>query len=788
MAGGRDARRSDTSASLLSGAQEEDPALQHRLARSRREARPNPLLHALAARPDPQKFSDADIDAKFTADMDADFDADTSSRRRAQHGQSGDERAGIERSGPDERYHSDAYASQEPRPLIDPIKFINGVRRSKKLIAATTIAGALIGVFIALSTPKQYEAVGEILVDPRDIKLVDRELVNTDVSPNTAIAIVENQVRVMTSSRVIGKVVDRLNLDTDPEFNGSSSGFGIPNVVGLLRSLISRSDGANGPGRDHMIAVQTVLESVEVERSGKTFVVTVGVTTENAEKSALIANTIIDVFLESSGEMMSTAAGRAANELGAKLAELRASVEEAERKVEAFKGEKDLIDARGYLIGDDEIIKINEQLAIARARTIELSAKAASARALDVDSALGGALPEGVASTLITELRTQYADLLRQSSEAAIKFGAKHPTNRAIQAQLEGARDQLRSELRRIVASMQIEVKRAVELEQKLSARLAALKARQVNVSEDMVALRELERESAAKRAVYESYLLRARETGEQQDLNPANLSVISPAAAPLRPKGPSRSMISIAGTMAGFLLGIGLAGLRGAAEGMFGGPAPAGPPTPRSPGPNRPGDRAGYPSRAGEPYPTDDRPRRFGTALRSGGAAASSNSGAGGNADLQGEGQPAKEASGQTAVPPQPGLTAHAHGAAFAPAPYPFAPTYAMPPFGTPAYATPVPVPAPMPVFAAPMTQPAYPYPTYPPAVPHPPFVQPDAQAAPPVGPEPKPGREQPSSNRIGQDDQNAPANRVQNIRDGLREVRSAIYDLAERRAKRRA
>ena len=133
-----------------------------------------------------------------------------------------------------------------------------------------------------------------------------------------------------------------------------------------------------------------------------------------------------------------------------------------------------------------------------------------------------------------------------------------------MQAQLNGAREQIANELRRIVASVQTDLKRAVQQEQDLSARLAQLKVRSGDVNVDLVTLRELEREAAAKRAVYEGYLLRAKETGEQRDINTANMSVISPAFPPIDPTGPSRATITLGGMILGFIAGIGLGVLRG--------------------------------------------------------------------------------------------------------------------------------------------------------------------------------------------------------------------------------
>lgn len=450
------------------------------------------------------------------------------------------------------------------RPLIDPMKVIMGVVNAKRLIAATTVLGALLGVAVALSTPKKYEAAAEILFDPRDLRLVDRDLTQGGLPSDATLALVENQVRIITSGSVLNKVVDKLNLADDPEFNGQGAG-GLGNVISEFRSLLSRSDAIAAGDRKRTLAIENLAESLSVERGGKTFVIVVAAKTRDPEKSALIANTVTDVFLQTSGELQAGTAGRAADELNARLDELRKGLEQAERKVEAYRAENDLVDAQGRLISDDEIIRLNDQLSIARARTLELNARAASGKDVDVNDAIGGGLPEEINSNVMTELRAQYASLKAEADRLAVRLGPRHPDRIAAEAQLDGARARIANELRRIVASNQTELRRAVRLEQELSSRLAQLKVRQGTVSGDLVTLRELERDAAAKRAVYEAFLLRAKETGEQKDINTANLSVISRAFAPLMPLGPSRSMIVLAGALLGFMAGIGLGGANGA-------------------------------------------------------------------------------------------------------------------------------------------------------------------------------------------------------------------------------
>jgi succinoglycan biosynthesis transport protein ExoP len=70
-----------------------------------------------------------------------------------------------------------------------------------------------------------------------------------------------------------------------------------------------------------------------------------------------------------------------------------------------------------------------------------------------------------------------------------------------------------------------------------------------------MVTLRELERDVQASRAVYESFLVRARETGEQERLDTKNIRVISRAEPPQGRSFPPSNLLLAVGAL---LLGVG--------------------------------------------------------------------------------------------------------------------------------------------------------------------------------------------------------------------------------------
>ncbi len=606
-----------------------DAVTRHRLAQSRREAASNLLLTALSAKTagkerdpdtpdieDDRQKSPAADPAKIRWSI-ADLiprrssgDPERKEFERAREEWAEFDRAAVEASGSMRRQTGDdplretarlaerssLKTSDDPglhwRPLIDPMRMLIGVANSKMLILTTTVLGALLGIAIAVSTPKQYEGVAELLIDPRDLKIVDRDLTQSGLPSDATMALVENRVRALTSGTVLNKVVNRLNLAADPEFNGEGA-KSFSNPMAILRSLLSFGDTGGEGDERKMLAVRNLAESLTVDRSGKTFVVVITAKTQNPEKSALITNTLTDIFLQNYSEIESATAGRAADELTSRLDQLGANLEAAEREVEAYKNENDVADAQSRLISD-EMVKLNERLSIARARTIELNAKAVSAREIDVNAVPDGTLPEQINSNVVTELRLQYASLKREADRLGVRLGPRHPEWLAIKAQLVGAREEIQTELRRIISSNQVELKGAAQLEQDLASRFAEIKQRQRGVREDLVALRELERDAAAKRAVYEAFLLRVREIGEQPDLNTANMSVISRAYPRLELVGPSRSAIALACMILGLMAGVELGGARGAIHSLRENANPSGLRSLRPPDGSGPGPRGG--------------------------------------------------------------------------------------------------------------------------------------------------------------------------------------------------
>lgn len=449
----------------------------------------------------------------------------------------------------------------EDRPLIDPMLVAGTIWRFRFFIVFMTLLGAAVGVMTALSTPHLYVASSQFVLDPRELRVTDTDLLQQSFSSDATLALVDSQVAVVDSSPVLQSVVTELDLVDDPEFNGEQGSL-LGGVTQLARSLFSNEDDVAGD-RNYM-TVQALSRAVSVFRASRTFIVHVEVETQDAEKSARIANTIVDIYISERQEAQSALFQRTAESLNRQLAKLRTDVELAERRVEEYKAENDLVDAGGSLITDTQLIEYNQQLAELRAQKLEIRVKAETARQLDADALLSGTAPEILQSSTIGELRAEYASAKRNFDALATSLGPRHPQRIAAEQALTTARTEISNELRRIVEATQVELQRVQQLEQQLSADLAVLKTQQVDTNSNLVRLRELEREAAATSQIYQSFLRRARETGEQQNLDTSNIRIISAATPPLQPAGPSRKFIAAGGLAAGLFLGLALALMAG--------------------------------------------------------------------------------------------------------------------------------------------------------------------------------------------------------------------------------
>jgi len=430
-----------------------------------------------------------------------------------------------------------------PASGFDLQRAMRQIWRGKTTILMTTAAALLLAVLFVVMVPPKYTAATQILIDPTDLHAVGSDLTPANPANDAAALQVESQVRVLTSDSVLRRVVSAEGLDHDPEFIGSSSWFG------------------RGAHIDPAVAALNALKrSVQAKRAERTYVVDVSVASRDPAKAARIANAITHAYLAEQTDVRSEAARQVSQSLSSHLNELKERVHEAENQVENFKVNNNIFSAGGQLINEQQLSELNNQLGTARARTAATKARLDQVVRLQASSDETGAFPEAVQSQTIAMLRTQYAEVMRRQAEQMTTLGPRHPAVIEIKAEAERLRRNIDDEIHRIALSARSDYESARDNEDMLAANLERLKRNAVATNEAMVTLRELERDVLASRAVYEAFLVRARETSEQERIDTKNIRVISPADTPLRRSfPPSNFVLAVAALLIGVGAGTGI-------------------------------------------------------------------------------------------------------------------------------------------------------------------------------------------------------------------------------------
>ena len=422
-----------------------------------------------------------------------------------------------------------------PPPPAEP-------KRIVQTVSGLTLAGAVLGATLAFAWPSSYVATAEMMVAPTTLQSASLSFAPPS---DTSLAVIENQLRALRSGSMLTAAVERLNLASDAEFNGNEAGpFAIGGAIMNFGDLVA-GDGANVVEQRRRRAIETLAGAVDAHRVGGSSVIAITARTSDPAKSALIANTISDLFLAQLG-------GNGAST--AKTEELRAGLAEAETDVAAFRREHGLLAA-------SEIEQLENELDMARTRAAEFGTLLASVRQTGVDVITTGSIQPQGGTAAMGESRVRIASLKQRVDSLATRLGPRHPELLTAQAELESARREADKEARRVSTSLEAELGTVTREEQHLANRLADVKNRQAAAGDRLNTLKTLEQTVVTRRAAYDE-AQRATRMNDRAGTS-AGARVISHAEPPLQAAGFGAPTLSLAGALGGLFAGLGLTGWR---------------------------------------------------------------------------------------------------------------------------------------------------------------------------------------------------------------------------------
>lgn len=405
------------------------------------------------------------------------------------------------------------------------------VRRRRLVLSVFAIVLALGAIATALQ-PRRYEAVAILMMSPREPEGVVAQQQPQSTRPADT-GYVDSQVEILRSPALAAQLIERLDLDEDPEWTGGKAN-------------------ANPAAVTH-----NVMQAIHPRRRGSTYVVEVAVRSKDPQKAARMSNELVEIYLASRAQARIESAQRTSAWLERRLEELRAELREGESNLEAYRAETGLLTVNGVSLTEQQMQEAETTALAARVELAEREARWRQAQSVARSGGSGETMTGALTSEVMAQLRQRQADVDRRLAEYADRYGDLHPTVIAARAEQADIERQIRAEVGRLTESLRNEAEVARARAATLQGHLSSVRSDLVRNNAQLVRLNELERGVVAARAVYASLQQRQHELASGAAGIGGDAQLIAPGAPPTRPETRPFALMAGLAAIAGLIAGI---------------------------------------------------------------------------------------------------------------------------------------------------------------------------------------------------------------------------------------
>ena len=392
------------------------------------------------------------------------------------------------------------------------------------LLLFVVTAGAALSVSSGL--PVRYTATASVMVDagPRDAL--------------TAMIMPQNlttQIEIIESDRVSRKVMKHLRLDEDPTVKEgwlvATKGEGTLEdwLIGLLRG------------------------SIKVERSSDSNILLISSKGADSNFAAQTANAYAQAYIDTIVEMKVEPAKQYVSWFENQVKVLAGNLERAQTQLSSYQKTHGIVEKDERM--DEEAAKLRDlsaQLTVVQGQTSDSRSKQISG---------DDTLPDVMQNALISGLKTDIARREASLQETALNLGQNHPQYQRMASEISALKRQLEVETRNVARSYSSASSVGQSKEADLRRAIEAQKRKLMTLRSARDGMDVLQRDVTAAAQALDSVNARLNQTALESQVTGANVSMLTPAVAPLAPSSPKpmrvMALLSIA---LGIFVGLGSA------------------------------------------------------------------------------------------------------------------------------------------------------------------------------------------------------------------------------------
>lgn len=451
--------------------------------------------------------------------------------------------------------------------IIDLAHYLKLVNQNKWpiLILATVIT--LLATLTALSLTPLYKSTASLLIESAETNIVSIEQVyGLDSSKQEYF---ETQYEVLKSRHIAEKVVDRLELGSNPLFTDKLKSDD-DSLAHKLKSYI-KSVLTFLPQNPEVELTEEQLEEQYKEKVillfadnltitpvPNTQVVKISYISESPKLSTKVANAVAEVYIDSYLEAKFEMTNKATTWLNDSLQGLRERLNASEKKLSDFFEREQVVNLDGVVgLASEELQGLSEQLLQAENRLKQNEIIYEQVQNYRGNIEKLEKLPEVQNHPSIQTVKKSELEAESKVSELSKVYGPKHQKMISAQAELASIQATLQRQVQSLVSGITNEYQQAQQQVQRAKSAVQKAKQEFRNLTNLDSQRKILQREVDVNQQLYDSFFTRLKETSEVEGFETANARVLDKATIPLFPAAPNKTLIVAGAFVLSILLGI---------------------------------------------------------------------------------------------------------------------------------------------------------------------------------------------------------------------------------------
>lgn len=431
-----------------------------------------------------------------------------------------------------------AASGPEDDDEIDLLALARVLWRGKAIISISAVVFVVLaGIYAYRIATPMYKSSAVVALNTQTNQAVS-SISSVLSALGTDNSTINTETVIIESRNLAEKVVRKLELVDDPEFNGTLLP---PTIVQAAKNRVKGLLGIAPPTAPTDTAIlnaviDNLLSKVSVTNETNSMAFDIDVTTTDPNKSALIANTIAALYINDQKLEKLAATKEASKFLTERTADLQAQLQDAENKLSAFNHTTQLVSADALFALQVQLKDLRDRLSRLR-NDREVTAKRAddlaALVAADNPDAFGAFADDPAITTLVERLKA--GTINRADFDAAANA-------LVIRARTAVQRDD--DQIAALVSSEQVQ---SSQIDQQ---------------SKDLIKQQELQREVDSTQAIYDTFLTQLKQTDVQLGLALADSTQLS-SAVPRPAVSPRKGLILVMAALLGLIVGSGFVLLR---------------------------------------------------------------------------------------------------------------------------------------------------------------------------------------------------------------------------------